>query len=436
MRTADRTGGWQTVSGTSIAAPHVTGVLALLLARHPGMLPAEQTAAVMATADALVAPGTGAGRVDAVAAFESALPAPRDRIAPVFTAPGVSPAVASGATPVTLRATVTDAVSGAPLAGTVTGVTLAIDAGPPAPIVIGPGGAIAGTIDIHASPDGPHVAVLVATDDAGNVTRPRRVPFTVDRVAPVLSDIAATRDEAGRVLGTARATDATAVTAAQTTFGVVTAADGAFDEPAELLVVRGDGRGWSAGAHSIRLRSRDAAGTWSAWHQVSIAVARTLHEDGFEHGLATWTARGAVRTTRAAALVGRYGLEVRPGGRAAYLEDPAPIGDRALAISLRLRATGVAGTVRLLELLDASRRPVAAVEVRRGQIRAGGSWRKLPLGAVRVTLRLARGRATLVVNGRPGSSTRAEGAVDAMRLGAIRGGRARLAIDEFIARRG
>ena len=41
----------------------------------------------------------GRGRVDAVAAFEWRSPAPRDRIAPVFTAPGVSPAVASGATP-------------------------------------------------------------------------------------------------------------------------------------------------------------------------------------------------------------------------------------------------------------------------------------------------------------------------------------------------
>ena len=79
VRTADRAGGWQTVSGTSIAAPHVTGVLALLLARHPGLLPAEQTAAVMATAHALVGarhrrrPRRRAGRVRERAARRPAI---------------------------------------------------------------------------------------------------------------------------------------------------------------------------------------------------------------------------------------------------------------------------------------------------------------------------------------------------------------------------
>ena len=49
----------------------------------------------MATAHGLVAPGTGAGRVDALAAFESALAAPRDRTAPIFAAPAVSPSIAA-----------------------------------------------------------------------------------------------------------------------------------------------------------------------------------------------------------------------------------------------------------------------------------------------------------------------------------------------------
>ena len=44
VRTADLAGAWQTVSGTSLAAPHVAGTLALLLARHPGLTADEQTA--------------------------------------------------------------------------------------------------------------------------------------------------------------------------------------------------------------------------------------------------------------------------------------------------------------------------------------------------------------------------------------------------------
>ena len=253
----------------------------------------------------------------------------------------------------------------------------------------------------------------------------------------MLSDIAATRDDAGRVLGTVSATDATAITAAQTTFGVVTAADGAFDEPAELLVVRGDGRGWSAGPHPIRLRSRDAAGSWSVWRDVSIVVARILRARRLRARPRGWTTRGAVRPTRAAALVGRYGLDVRPRGPAAYVEDPSPIADRTLDVSLRLRATGLAGTVRLLELTRrraGGRWPRSSCAAgRSARAAAGGSCRAARCG---ITLRLARGRATLVVNGRRGPSVRADGAVDALRLGAVRGGRGSLAIDQFTALRG
>ncbi len=432
VRTADRSGGWQTVSGTSIAAPHVTGVLALLLARHPGLLPAEQTAAVMTTAHALIAPGTGAGRIDALAAFESALPAPHDRTAPIF--------IAAGDLARDRRRHVARDPAGHRHRR---GARRSADRngrGRHAGRRRRPGRARRrrpGRRGRHR----PSTSTRWPTGRTSPCSSPRttaatsrgpgrcRSSSTGSHPCWRTSPLPGTTPAAS--LGTVSVTDATAITAAQTTFGVVTAADGAFDEPAELLVVRGDGRGWSAGPHPIRLRSRDAAGTWSAWRQAAIVVSRTVRDDGFEHGLSGWTTRGAVRTSRAAALTGRYGLDVRPGGRAAYVEDPAPIADRTLDVSLRLRATGLAGTVRLLELLDAGRRPVAAVELRRGQIRAGGRWRALPRGTVRITLRLARGRATLVVNGRAGSSVSAGGAVDALRLGAIRGGRGRLAIDRF-----
>ncbi|HET9937459.1 MAG TPA: S8 family serine peptidase, partial [Gaiella sp.] len=67
--------GWRTSSGTSMAAPHVSGVVALLLERHPDWTPAQVKASLTGTARPVDAGGTtvsparsGAGLVDAAAA--------------------------------------------------------------------------------------------------------------------------------------------------------------------------------------------------------------------------------------------------------------------------------------------------------------------------------------------------------------------------------
>lgn len=78
--TTDRYGFYQTVSGTSLSAPHVAGALALLLGAVPGLSVDRQLAALTSTADDLgpLGPDTsyGNGRLDVAAAFQWLTAAP------------------------------------------------------------------------------------------------------------------------------------------------------------------------------------------------------------------------------------------------------------------------------------------------------------------------------------------------------------------------
>jgi serine protease AprX len=106
IRTTDLYGSYTTNSGTSLAAPHVAGGLAMLLSAYPNLSAADQESALIHSAVDLGASGPdnvyGYGRLDLLAAFDWLASAPTSTPAPSATptsTPTPTPTPQPSATP-------------------------------------------------------------------------------------------------------------------------------------------------------------------------------------------------------------------------------------------------------------------------------------------------------------------------------------------------
>jgi subtilisin family serine protease len=89
----DGTSTYRSESGTSVAAPYVSGVAALVLSVRPALSPVEVDGILRSTADPLSGQDVGAGRLNAARAVAAArdLPSPVPSISPPWPSPTLSP---------------------------------------------------------------------------------------------------------------------------------------------------------------------------------------------------------------------------------------------------------------------------------------------------------------------------------------------------------
>ncbi|MEQ6901405.1 S8 family serine peptidase [Nocardioides sp. YIM 152588] len=166
--TTERYGLYQVLSGTSIAAPQVAGVLALALAAQPGLTPAEQREAVTLGAVDLGDPGpdsvSGYGRVDALATYD---------LATATTAPPPDFSVSAAPDPVSV-------VAGEAVSFDVTLVPTSGTPGDAAVSVAAPGGTTAEAVPATV-PGADGVSTVTVTTSVDTV--PGDHPVVVDVVA-------------------------------------------------------------------------------------------------------------------------------------------------------------------------------------------------------------------------------------------------------------
>ncbi len=350
IRTSDRYGQWTTASGTSLAAPHATGALALLLSGNHSLSADQQVAAVLTGARDLGANGPdnayGAGRLDVAGAWATLTP-PLDGTGPLVTGVSVTPDPSDLAEPPAVHATADDSASGG---SGVVAAELFVDApGPDGagfPMALANAGAVRTDLS-GALPTtlggGWRDAYVHARDAAGQWGPWATRSFLVDRFAPVLSSptVGPSPPNGSTITITVDASDDAGVAGATVTENGVSVpqlntslvpADGTYGGTSEHLTTTIDVSSWRVGQHLLTLAATDVAGRSAAAVELSVNVgpADLIFADGFETGSTTrWsrTVGGArLQVATSEVLAGSVSLLATiAGDTPSYVQDDSPL---------------------------------------------------------------------------------------------------------------
>jgi hypothetical protein len=267
--------------------------------------------------------------------------------------------------------------------------------------------------EVTALADGQHQMLVHARDAAGNWGPLAAVTFTVDRTGPVVSALAASPNPtagAATLTLTATATDALSTVAGAEWFDGTDPGAGngtAMAVTGSALSATINLGGFAAGAHTLRVRARDALGNWGAPVSVTVTVQppNAIFADGFAGNTAAWSQTAGTAPASSGALV---------ASGIGYVVDNTPIGERSFHAKFDFtvgtfnartatvdifQARGAAGTAVLTVQV---RRSGTATQFRLGLLRSAGwaytGWVTATGGTVRVDWSsAAAGAATLKV---------------------------------------
>lgn len=217
--------------------------------------------------------------------------------------------------------------------------------------------------------NGPHTILMHGLDVAGNWGSFGTLEFVIDKTAPATSGLLILPNPTGgaaSVTLTANANDpangaapGSKIVAAEwyenldPGLGMATplsAQDGAFDSPNEVVTAVINASGWTNANHTISVRSKDAAGNWGPVVQTTLSVTGNAMNhvllDSFESGnlMSVWNfATPNVYNSYGAALEGVRGARVMlREGLASYLVDRTPSAEASYRASFLLNTNGLA----------------------------------------------------------------------------------------------